>query len=302
MTTATRIVISASRRTDIPAFYMPWFMAQIEKGHFEVINPFNRKTTIVPATPDEVHTIVFWSKNFGPFIKENFWEQLQHKGYNLFFNFTVNSDVPLLEPRVPALTDRLAQLEFLSRQFSPAAISWRFDPICFYKAGNADTRNNLQDFAQIADSAAGLGITRCITSFMDDYPKIKKRISSIPDFDFVDPPLDEKKEVILDMEAALADKKIRLYTCCEKELLNALPDDSSVSQSSCIPNDLLERLYGGNLSLKRDTGQRVTAGCGCKVSADIGSYQQHPCYHNCLFCYANPSPGHYRKQTELSAD
>ena len=289
MTNATKIVISASRRTDIPAFYMPWFMAQIEKGHFEVVNPFNRKTFIVPATPDKVHTIVFWSKNFGPFIKEKFGQQLQAKGYHLFFNFTINSDVPFLEPRVPALTDRLAQLDFLCRKFSSAAINWRFDPICFFRTGKDGIRNNLQDFVQIADSAADLGITRCITSFMDDYAKIQKRISSIPDFNFVDPPLDEKKEIILNMEAALTAKKIRLYTCCEKELLKALDDDSGVLQSSCIPNDLLEQLYGGNLSLKRDTGQRVTAGCGCKVSADIGSYQQHPCYHNCLFCYANPT-------------
>lgn len=289
MTSEKKIVISASRRTDIPAFYMPWFMAQIEKGHFEVVNPFNHKTFNVPATPEKVHTIVFWSKNFGPFIKENYGQRLQNKGYHLFFNFTINSDVPLLEPHVPALTDRLAQLEFLCRHFSPAAINWRFDPICFFEIRNYGIRNNLQDFGQIADSAADQGIARCITSFMDDYPKIKRRISSIPNFRFVDPPLGEKKEIILSMEAALAAKKIRLYTCCEKELLKALPNDCGVLQSSCIPNDLLDKLYGGNLSLKRDTGQRVSAGCGCKVSADIGSYRQHPCYHNCLFCYANPT-------------
>jgi len=194
-----------------------------------------------------------------------------------------------LEPHVPALTDRLAQLEFLCRNFSPAAINWRFDPICFFETGNDGIRNNLQDFTQIADMASDLGITRCITSFMDDYPKIKRRISSIPNFSFTDPPLDQKKEITLSMEAALAEKKIRLYTCCEKELLQALAGDSGVVKSSCIPNDLLEQLYGGNLSLKQDTGQRVSAGCGCKVSADIGSYRQHPCYHNCLFCYANPT-------------
>jgi hypothetical protein len=289
MTTATKTVISASRRTDIPAFYMPWFMSQIEKGRFVVVNPFNQHTSIVPATADDVHTIVFWSKNFGPFIKEKFGEQLQEKGYHLFFNFTINSDTPLLEPNVPPLPDRLAQLDDLCRRFTPEAINWRFDPICYFKAGINTIRNNLEDFDQIADHAAGLGITRCITSFMDDYSKIKKRTASLADFVFVDPAFDEKKEIILKIEAALAAKKIHLYTCCEKEVLNALPPDSRVAQSSCIPNDLLEQLYGGNLSLKKDTGQRVKAGCGCKVSIDIGSYRQHPCYHNCLFCYANPT-------------
>ncbi|MBW2737316.1 MAG: DUF1848 family protein, partial [Deltaproteobacteria bacterium] len=61
-----------------------------------------------------------------------------------------------------------------------------------------------------------------------------------------------------------------------------------ITKSSCIPNDLLMKLFGGSLSLNKDSGQRIKNGCGCKVSADIGSYSLHPCYHNCLFCYANP--------------
>jgi len=93
------------------------------------------------------------------------------------------------------------------------------------------------------------------------------------------------------MEQKLAERDIALYACCEKELLQALPLESTVSQSACIPNDFLVELFGGELSLKRDPGQRVKAGCGCKVSVDIGSYQFHPCYHNCLFCYANPASG-----------
>ena len=80
-----KIVISASRRTDIPAFYMDWFMQQIEQGCFEVINPYNRKATVVTATPDNVHTIVFWSKNFGPFIEGGYGQMLAAMGYNLFF-------------------------------------------------------------------------------------------------------------------------------------------------------------------------------------------------------------------------
>ena len=88
-----QIVISASRRTDIPAFYMDWFMEQIKKEVFEVTNPYNRRKSIVPATPDKVHTIVFWSKNFAPFIKGRFGQTLLRMGYNLFFNFTINSNM-----------------------------------------------------------------------------------------------------------------------------------------------------------------------------------------------------------------
>ena len=291
MTTKTKIVLSASRRTDIPAFYMPWFMERIRQGFFEVINPFNQRLSIVPATPHEVHTIVFWSKNFGPFIEKSYGERLRKQGFNLFFNFTINSDSKMLEPNVPPLTERLKQLKHLCEYFGSEAIHWRFDPICFFKTDAGPVQNNSHDFNVIAERAAALGITRCITSFMDHYPKILKRLKSRPQFEFVDPPLSDKVKVILELEAQLKEHHINLYTCCEKEVIESLPSNSSVSPSSCIPNDLLLKIYSGNLSLKKDTGQRVKAGCGCKVSTDIGSYRHQPCYHNCLFCYANPTSG-----------
>lgn len=285
---ADKIVISASRRTDIPAFYMNWFMEQIKKGVFEVINPYNRRKSMVPATPDKVHTIVFWSKNYDQFIKGNFGKELKKAGYNLFFNFTINSVSPLLEPNVPSLEKRLNQLESLCGRFDAKSITWRFDPICFYTTKNGEFQNNLNDFNYIAERAFQCGITRCITSFMDDYPKIRKRTSSISGFSFFDPSLEEKKKIILNMERMLIEKNISLQTCCEKALLKSLPSGSGITKSSCIPNDLLVKIFGGGLSFKHDSGQRIKDGCGCMVSSDIGSYNLHPCYHNCLFCYANP--------------
>jgi hypothetical protein len=284
-----QIVISASRRTDIPAFYMDWFMEQIKKGRFEVTNPYNRRKFIVPATSEQIHTIVFWSKNFAPFIKGGFGETLLRNGYNLFFNFTINSNIPLLEPRVPSLKQRLVQLRDLSRNFDPKTINWRFDPICFYTYEEKIVKDTLHDFSRIAAWASQCGVTRCITSFMDHYVKITKRIKSIPGFSFIDPILSEKIEILLEMEKKLSEKKIDLYTCCEKEVLNALPSGSNIRKSSCIPNDLFVKMFGGNLSFKRDTGQRSSKGCGCMISVDVGSYHLHPCYHNCLFCYANPT-------------
>lgn len=282
------IVISASRRTDIPAFYMPWFMRQIEKRRFEITNPFNRKTAVVSAPPGRVHTILFWSKNFGPFIEGGYGHALRGMGYHLFFNFTINSTDSCLEPHVPPLEERLKQLEYICGNFDARSVNWRFDPICFYQSSRGVLNDNLGDFEMIAQKACQYGIRRCITSFRDDYAKIRKRILRIPGFAFIDPPIKRKMEIILKMKTALAAKGITLSTCCEKALLERLPAGSGVRPSSCIPNDLLMALFEGQVSMRQDSGQRVKAGCGCKISMDIGSYHLHPCYHNCLFCYANP--------------
>jgi hypothetical protein len=284
-----QIVISASRRTDIPAFYMDWFMHRIKKGVFETINPYNQQKRTISVDPDRVHTIVFWSKNFGPFIRGGFGKTLRRMGYHLFFNFTVNSVSPLLEPRLPPLDDRLIQMETLCEAFDGHCINWRFDPICFYKQnGEPQTRNNFDDFSCIAEKASQSGIRRCVTSFMDHYPKIRKRTATVPGFSFVDPALEQKKDILLSMASTLDEKYIRLFTCCEKAVLASLPEGSGIMKSSCLPNNLLVEMFGGNLSFKKDTGQRIRDGCGCMVSVDIGSYHLHPCYHNCLFCYANP--------------
>lgn len=272
---------------------MPWFMEQIGQGIFEVINPFNQRVSVVPATPHEVHTIVFWSKNFGPFIDAGFGDRLLKQGYNLFFNFTVNSGNNILEPNVPPLKERFNQLQYLSDHFGSRSIRWRFDPICYYETGQGTLHDNLNDFTTIGEQAAAAGIEQCTTSFMDHYPKIRKRLLSRPGLRLIDPPLADKVDTLIKMETRLTDLNIHLTTCCEKEVIAALPASSSIASSACIPNDHLMELYGGNISLRKDTGQRVKAGCGCKVSVDIGSYRHQPCYHNCLFCYANPvsTPG-----------
>ena len=192
---------------------------------------------------------------------------------------------------MPPLKKRLEQLEHLCQRFGPKTINWRFDPLCFFKTEVGRLQDNLNDFAGIADKAAECGIVRCITCFMDHYPKIRRRLSTRPGFVFVDLSLEKKVEILRGMIKTFATGNINLSICCEKNLMEAFPRSLSVSGSSCIPGDLIRKLFGGRLSLKKDTGQRVKAGCGCTQSTDIGSYRLQPCYHNCLFCYANPASG-----------
>jgi hypothetical protein len=291
---SSKIVISASRRTDIPAFYMDWFMERIDIGFFETVNPFNRKKTIVPATTDHVHTIVFWSKNFNQFIDGKYGDRLREKGFHLFFNFTLNPENAFLEPNTPSLENRFKQAKALCKTFGPETVSWRFDPICFYTLPDGSKGNNLKGFPDIAGQMASFGIQRCITSFMDHYAKINARPGPFEDFHFIDPDISQKIRILERMESAIASMNMKLYTCCEKKVLAAMGEDTGIQSSACIPNRLLTDLFGGQLSYQKDTGQRIKQGCGCTVSRDIGGYQQHPCYHNCLYCYANPKDKEFR--------
>jgi hypothetical protein len=281
-------VISASRRTDIPAFFMPWFMRCIAKGEFEVVNPYNRHLKRIPATAPPVHTIVFWSKNFGPFLDAGYGDRLQQMGYHLFFQFTINSHDPLLEPNLPVLEHRLEQLHRLCERFGPQAVNWRLDPICHYRRNGADARDNLGDVERIADAAAAAGIQRCTTSFMDAYLKIVRRAARHPGLRWVEINQNQRVKILLELERRLSALNIRLFTCCEHETLAVLPAWSEIAPAACIPNDFLMRLYGGRLSRRQDSGQRRSAGCGCRESVDVGSYDRHRCQHGCLYCYANP--------------
>lgn len=268
---------------------MDWFMDRLTRGYFDVENPYTRRLSTVPVSPDNTHTLVFWSKNVGPFIDGGYGPRLADMGYHLFFNVTLNSEDPILEPHVPPLNQRLDQLRQLADQNDPRAIIWRFDPICHYRDAHGRTKNNLGDAERIADHAGAAGIRRCVTSFADLYPKVLARArKSGPVCQWIDPDPDQKIAIILWLETLLAERGIDLFLCCEEDLVDRLPDHSRVRASACIPSDLLIALFGTGISRAKDSGQRKSKGCGCGRSRDIGSYRLQPCFHDCLFCYANP--------------
>ncbi|HKL00471.1 MAG TPA: DUF1848 family protein [Desulfotignum sp.] len=305
MTRTRDNIISASRRTDIPAWYTPWFLEQIRQKQFITVNPFTRKPKQVDVRPENTHSIVFWSKNYGPFLDLDAHKILGDMGFSLFFNFTVNSESLLLEPGLPGLDTRIAQAGMLADRFGPEAVAWRFDPICFYTRGTRSVENNLSDFLFIADAMADLGITVCVTSFYDAYRKVGIRTRHLaetggPLICFTDPDPADKQLLLCDMAKQLEQKRIRLHLCCEKNLFDkAKPGCANIFENACINGPFLEKLYGGSPDTRRDSGQRAKKGCRCTRSIDIGSYQDHPCYHNCLFCYAHTEMDTRIKQGRL---
>lgn len=263
---------------------MPWFLDRLRIGHVDIENPYNNKKSRIDLCPESVHSIVFWSKNYGPFIAGKYEEMIKSMGYGMFFQFTVNPPSSLLEPGVPSIDERLGQAAEMARM-NPDAMEWRFDPICYYQEKNTGTtRNNLSGFAQIAAFMAGKGIKRCVTSFLDIYAKLKKR-EAAESIRFIDPDIKEKIRTIELMEGVLKKLGMTLRLCCEADLGKEL--SGLVTPGGCIDGELLMKIHGGNISKKPDKGQRLSGGCACTESRDIGSYRFQPCFHKCLYCYAS---------------
>ena len=122
------MIISASRRTDIPAFYSEWFMNRIREGHLFVQNPFNAyQIRRVDLSPDNIDVIVFWTKNPQPIVR--YLDELDDRGYRYYFQFTVTAHPKLLEPCVPPVSELLAAFKALSKKIGAEKVVWRFDPI-----------------------------------------------------------------------------------------------------------------------------------------------------------------------------
>ena len=263
-------IISASRRTDIPAFYMDWFIKGLKNGFVEVENPFNRCKYRVSLVPEDVGAIVLWSKDFHNFfsVKKKF------SNYNLFFQFTIN-DCSLLEPGIRNIDSRLEQLDEIVCTYNPDVVNWRFDPIVLWEKGNND---NLGSFTRIAEKVSRVGVKRCITSFATYYRKARNRMN-LSGIKFLDPTIEQKCKILSNMRDITNSLGIELFLCSQPDYLI-----EGVKAAKCIDSDLLSTLFNLRLSKARASGQRTD--CCCSNSRDIGSYSQI-CPHGCLYCYAN---------------
>ncbi len=258
---------------------------------FSVANPFNGRLSRIPADPQSAPVIVFWSKDYGPFLRGDYGPALLRKGYRLLFHFTVNSENPLLEPNVRPLRERLRHIRELTALVSPEAVCWRFDPICFYQTETRGLQHNLQDLERIGEAMARAEIRKCVTSFTHIYKKIARRATGRGSCRFVDLTDSEKGEVLAWVQEKLSPLGIRLALCCQKSLLDGLGGRvQGLEASACLSHRWMEAVYGPlGLSHRPDAGQRRSLGCGCHTSKDVGSYRAHRCRHRCLYCYANPA-------------
>jgi len=275
-------IISASRRTDIPAFFGDWFYQRVQQGFVDVPNPFSKNIYRVSLKTEGMSAIVFWSKDYRPFL--SVLEKIDAIYRNCFlFHFTINAyrgrAKLLFEPNAPDFPDAFQTAKYLSDRYGMETVLWRFDPIIF--SGISSPEERLNTFRQLAEGLEGI-VSRCYTSFVDLYGKVQRRferLSKVHSVNFIKPTIGEQVEFVQKISAIAENHGIKIFTCCEDDVARA-PD---VSKGHCIDAELLQRLYPDRQFT--DEIKPTRKGCGCFASKDIGSY--NTCRHHCVYCYAN---------------
>jgi DNA repair photolyase len=291
-----KLIISASRRTDIPAFYSEWFINRIRAGFFIKVNPYNPKQRKeISLLPSEVAAIVFWSKDPQPLLE--YLGLLDQMNYNYLFQFTLNNYSRILEPRVPPLKERLATFLRLSDRIGPDKVLWRYDPIIVSNLNSVE--DHLEQFQQIAKQLTGY--TRQVTvSLVALYDKVQanfKKLTLKAPFRIINLRAAEEREQLSILAKGLSqiawESKLRIFSCSEKVDLS----EWNISAGSCIDARLINELFQLDLKVAKDKYQRPE--CGCVSSVDMGCYDT--CNFGCSYCYANTSMKTVFRQVDFSA-
>ena len=272
------MIVSASRATDIPAFYSQWFFERLREGYVRWRNPYNGKDSYVSF--DKTRFIVFWSKNPAPIIP--FLPLLRQHNISCYFQFTLNDyDIEKLEPNVPLLTKRIETFKQIVDILGKGSVIWRFDPLILTDKISID--DLLDKIENIANQLTGY-IEKFVFSFADisTYKKVGRNLSAAG-INY----REWTESEMLDFAQRLSalNLGLELATCAEKIDLSKI----GINHNRCIDSDLICRLapdLQNEVSLlKTDKGQRIL--CGCLASKDIGAY--NTCPHGCAYCYANTS-------------
>ena len=264
------MILSVSRRTDIPAFYWEWFLNRVKAGFVDVRNPMNiHQVSRINIRPEVVDCIVFWTKNAGNIIPH--LDQL--KNYKYYFQYTINPYNKLIEENVPLKKDIIENFRFLSEIIGPNKVIWRYDPILL--TGNINIEYHLRYFEELAKRLQGY-TQRCVISFVDLY---KKTVSNTRDLMMRE--LTDNEMHILAQKLSIIAKnyKMEVLSCSENIDLDA----EGVKHGCCIDRNLIEKIVGYKIIVKKDKNQRKE--CGCVESVDLGAY--NTCLHACKYCYAN---------------
>lgn len=289
------MIVSASRRTDIPCFYSQWFFNRLREGYACVANPFSaHQISRVSLSAEAVDAFVFWTKNPEPMLSR----LTELEGYEYYFQFTLNGYGGLVEPGL-ADTGRLVDTFLrLSDKAGADRVLWRYDPIIISDAYSLSYHE--EQFGRLAKRLKG-ATDRCTISFLDDYAAIRSNLKKLrltldpnPGPEGAEAAMRMQKQAAKRLAAAAAGTGIQLVTCAETVDLS----EFGIGHGSCIDKERLERLLGCTLAAEPDKNQRPA--CGCVQSIDIGAYGT--CKNGCLYCYATHgkgAAGAYNPESEI---
>jgi len=265
------VIISASRRTDIPSNYSDWFFNRIREGFVCVRNPMNpHQVSRISLTPDVVDGIVFWTKNPAPML----YKLDALRDYSFYFQFTLNPYGVDVEQNLPSKRDAIIPtFRALSAQIGKQRVVWRYDPIFLNE--KYTIQYHVRCFRMLCGCLADC-TEKCTVSFLDLYRNMQRRIAPLS----IAAPTSAQTEELMGHFASIAKAHgIEIDTCAEAIDLIRF----GISHASCIDRKRLERIAGCRMALEKDKNQRPA--CGCAASIDIGTY--NTCQNGCVYCYAN---------------
>ncbi len=271
-------IISASRRTDIPAFYAPWFMNRIRAGFCHWINPFGGQVYRTSLLPNDVLAIAFWTRNPKPLLPH--LAELRQRGFRFYFHYTINGYPRAIESHNPPLADAVAAFQRLADAISPALVHWRYDPILISSQTPPDY--HIQQFDALSRQLQGY-TKRCYFSFVDFYGKTQRnlrRVETEHALAIQRPSIETQRGLVQMMRQIAGQRGIMLYSCCDKAMTG-----DGVEQAHCIDLDMVRRLRGDAMLALKAAPTRLD--CGCVDAADIGAYDT--CVYGCSYCYATSS-------------
>ena len=267
------MILSVSRRTDIPNYYSQWFYNRIKEGFVYVRNPMNtHQVSRIEITPDVVDCIVFWTKNPEPMMER--LEELS--AYHYYFQFTLTGYGRDMEPGIPHKREKMIPVfQALSDRIGKEKVIWRYDPIIFSQ--RYTPAYHLKAFEQIAMALKGF-TEKCVISLVDEYAKNRKNMELLGTYEMDRYQLSEFAKKI----SQIAKRNGMDTGSCAESIDLA---ECGIKHNCCIDKELIEKTIGGRIKAGKDRNQR--AECGCMESVEIGAY--HTCKNGCKYCYANSS-------------
>jgi hypothetical protein len=275
------MIISASRRTDIPAFYAEWLINRLRAGFCTVPNPFNpSQVARVSLLPEDVEVIVFWTRQPRPLFP--YLAELDQRGYRYYFQYTLLDNPRPIDPACPPAEAAVLTFRELAARIGPEKVIWRYDPVVLTERNGPAF--HLEAYRRIASALHG-ATRRCVISLMDSYPKARRRLDVLTaqGYRLLDPQESAQaiRELVPALVRAAGEHGMQIFSCAEPIDLQRY----GVCPGKCVDAGYIREVFGLQVSSRKDPSQRPA--CGCAVSKDIGMYDT--CLFGCQYCYATQS-------------